>query len=279
MIKCPSCGKEVSEGIFCEECGASLKVGNAINDISDINSKNATKSGGSFFDAIKTKANQAKTEMLAIKSDFSSGNVLYKNPKIPNVDEKKIKVEPSEIVYFNIGGGFDIKEETFTTTEGGFVCYFVRRETKIDTVLNLVINSKIKKVEVGDEISVNIVYKITFNVDNVDTFFNKLVSAKQDTWKVGDVNALLTDELNEMVINSVKEGLANDGNLNLLNINRQIEGFNQTIIDLINNYVSEYGMVIEILQIDNISTDVNEINKVLIDYIYNKQDNVISSTE
>lgn len=256
-MNCPNCGAEISGGKFCEKCGAPLT---SVNE-------NAN-SQSSFFDKLKNQANKAATDLLALKSDFSNGNILFKVSKIPSVQEKKIKVETNEFAYFNNGSGFAQHEETFTTTEGSFVCYYLKKETKFNSILSLSLKSKVKKVETSDEISVGLKYNFLFFVENIDVFFNKLISLKQDTWKIIDINSALSSKLNEIVIKIVNDGISNDGNLNLKDTKGQIESFNAKIVENINTYVSEYGIKLESINLDSVNTDMYEINKVLIDYIY-----------
>ena len=256
-MNCPNCGAEISGGKFCEKCGALLT--NASNNV---NSQN------SFFDKLKNQANKAATDLLAIKSDFSNGNILFKASKIPSVQEKKIKVEGNECVYFNNGSGYTKHEETFTTTENSFVCYYLKKETKFNSILNISFKSKVKKVESGDEISVGVKYNLLFFVENIEVFFNKLISLKQDTWKVIDINSAISSKLNEIVLSIVTEGISSNGNLDLKDTKSQIDSFNEKIIEKINAYASEFGIKLEVINLDNINIDVNEINKVLIDYLY-----------
>ena len=81
MNVCPNCGAEISGGKFCERCGAPLNFSN-----------NSFETQNSIFDKLKKQANKAATDLLAIKSDFTNGNIIFNVQKIPNVQEKKLKV-------------------------------------------------------------------------------------------------------------------------------------------------------------------------------------------
>lgn len=92
MVICSNCGASVAEGKFCEKCGSPLVPKEGVSP-SDINSATNNKpSGGGFFDKISSSMNKAATDLMAIKSDFSNGTLIYKVNKIPNVQEKKSKL-------------------------------------------------------------------------------------------------------------------------------------------------------------------------------------------
>ena len=259
MIICPSCGKEVSEANFCENCGAKLNVHESNGSIGI---------GSSIFNSLKNQMNKAATELLAIQSNFLNGNIIYKVNKIPNVQEKKVIVLNNEIMYFNNGSGFEKKIDTFTTTDNNFICFYIKNESKISNVININFRTKIMKVDNDDEISLKCRYNLQMNVVNMELFFEKLVAIKQETWTMADVNQMLFDRLNEIVINDIKSNLSNDGGLDLRDATGQINKYTEEIKNQINEYIKEYGLSVESFVLDNMLTDINEINKVLINYLY-----------
>lgn len=256
MIKCSNCGAEVEDGKFCEKCGAPLNQENVINY------------GNSLFDKLKNQANKAATDLLAIRSELINGNLIYKVNKIPSVQEKKIKIENGEIVYYDIGNGFEKKLDTFVTTDNNFTCYYVKSETKINTVISNVVRSKIMKIETNDQINIQVRYSFLLNVNDIDTFFYKLVNTKQDTWRMMDVNQLLSNKINEIVINCINENLLNVGGADLRDIKGQTNKYTKDIDSKVAEYVKEYGLNVENSSLESIMVDVNEINKILIKYIY-----------
>lgn len=269
MVVCSNCGKTVQEGKFCEKCGQPLvPKENATPLVNVENNSNIQSSVSGFFDKIGSSINKTATDIMAIKSDFSNDTVLYKVSKIPSVQEKKIRVDDSEYSYFNNGSGYTLQKETFTTTEPSFVCYYLKKDTKLNNTINLSIKTSIKKINTNDKISLGIKYNLLYFVKDHNVFFDKLVSLKQDTWKVVDVNSALSSKINSIISNIVIDSIEKDGNLDLKDAKGQIESFNNDIVEQINLYINEFGMKTDTFTIDSIITDVYEINRVLIDYIY-----------
>ena len=99
-------------------------------------------------------------------------------------------------------------------------------------------------------------------------FFNTLISMKQDTWKVIDINTMLSTQLNKIISENTINMLKEDGNLDLRDVKAQISKFTDNITNLINNEVAKYGLKVNMFKLFNAETNMAEINKILIDNLY-----------
>lgn len=279
MVKCPSCGAVVGEGKFCEKCGSPLAgatpvSGNEVNtNQAPVNNSNVNNSVGGFFNKINASVNKAATDLMAIKSDFSNATIICMVNKIPNVQEKKIRVNDDEVLYYNNGNGYELHNATFTVTDNIFICFYIKNQTLINNNVNFSIKTKIKCLNDTDEMNVNISYDICFRVIDIDTFFHKLISIRQDTFRVIDVNSMLSENLRKIIIGSLTEQLANDGNLDLRDVRGQLNKFSENIKNLINEEVKSYGMEVNSFNLSNSSTDITEINNILIKNLYKEASN------
>ena len=269
MLKCPNCGSVVQDGKFCEKCGSSL-AGAEVVDGSQINQSLNQEGGskGSFFDNLKGSMNKAATDLMAIKSNYANNTIVCMINKVPNVKEKKITVEPGEVVYFNSGSGFTKYTSTFTSELNSFFCYYVRNESKINNSFTLDINTKIMKVEIEDTLNIKINYDMILKISDIDKFFHKMMSIRQDTWKELDINALLSENIKKTINDNVTTLLANEGNLDLRDVDGQFKKYDDSTKELINKLLDEYGLVIESFLYRNCVRDINKVCEVLIKNLY-----------
>lgn len=268
MVVCSNCGASVEEGKFCEKCGSPL-VPKENATPNEFNNQNVTpQSKGGFFDKISSSMNKAATDLMAIKSDFSNGILICKVSKIPNVQEKKIKIEDTEILFYNNGTGFTKYNQTFTTQDKDFLCFYVKNVTIIQNNFIVDIKAPIKNLNDIDLINAKAMFNLELKVDEVDKFFNSLMSVRQDTWKVIDLNSMLSMSLNKIVNKNTISMLKADGNIDLRDVKAQLSKFNDNISNLINDEVGKYGLKVNIFNLANVETNVQEINKVLIDNLY-----------
>ena len=268
MVICSNCGASVAEGKFCEKCGSPLVPKEGVSP-SDINSATNNKpSGGGFFDKISSSMNKAATDLMAIKSDFSNGTLICKVSKLPNVQEKKIKIEDTEILFYNNGTGFTKYNQTFTTQDKDFLCFYVKNVTIIQNNFIVDIKAPIKNLNDIDLINAKAMFNLELKVDEVDKFFNSLMLVRQDTWRVIDLNSMLSMSLNKIVNENTISMLKADGNIDLKDVKAQLSKFNDNISNLINDEVGKYGLKVNIFNLANVETNVQEINKVLIDNLY-----------
>ena len=268
MVKCPNCNNVVQEGKFCEKCGSPLVPKEGVSP-SDINSATNNKpSGGGFFDKISSSMNKAATDLMAIKSDFSNGTLIYKVNKIPNVQEKKIKIDSGEIVFYNNGIGFTKHDQTYTTPDNEFLCFYVRNLTTIQNSFIVEIKAPIKNLNDIDLISEKAHFNMEFKADDIDLFFNSLIAIKQDIWKMIDVNSMLSTQLNKIVNENVINKIKQDGSIDLRDVKGQINKFTEDIKNLIDNEVSKYGLKVNVFNLFTVDTNMQEINKILIDNLY-----------
>lgn len=268
MVVCSKCNQVVEEGKFCEKCGSPLVPKEGVNpsDISD--ASNNQSQGGGFFDKISSSMSKAASDLMAIKSDFSNGILICKVSKIPNVQEKKIKIEDTEILFYNNGTGFTKYNQTFTTQDKDFLCFYVKNVTIIQNNFIVDIKAPIKNLNDIDLINAKAMFNLELKVDEVDKFFNSLMSVRQDTWRVIDLNSMLSMSLNKIVNENTISMLKADGNIDLRDVKAQLSKFNDNISNLINDEVGKYGLKVNIFNLANVETNVQEINKVLIDNLY-----------
>ena len=268
MVVCSKCGQVVEEGKFCEKCGSPLvpKEGVSPSEISSV--ANNQSSGGGFFDKIGSSMNKAASDLMAIKSDFSNGVLICKVSKLPNVQEKKIKIEDTEILFYNNGTGFTKYNLTFTTQDKDFLCFYVKNVTVIQNSFIVDIKAPIKNLNDVDLISEKVMFNLELKVEDIDKFFNSLMTIRQDTWRVIDLNSMLSMSLNKIVNENTISMLKADGNIDLRDIKGQLSKFNEDISNLINNEVSKYGLKVNTFILSNVETNIQEINKILIDNLY-----------
>lgn len=268
MVVCSKCNQVVEEGKFCEKCGSPLVPKEGVNPSEISSAANNQSSGGGFFDKISSSMNKAATDLMAIKSDFSNGTLICKVSKIPNVQEKKIKIEDTEILFYNNGTGFTKYNQTFTTQDKDFLCFYVKNVTIIQNNFIVDIKAPIKNLNDIDLINAKAMFNLELKVDEVDKFFNSLMSVKQDTWRVIDLNSMLSMSLNKIVNENTISMLKADGNIDLRDVKAQLSKFNDNISNLINDEVGKYGLKVNIFNLANVETNMQEINKVLIDNLY-----------
>lgn len=252
---CPNCGAPVTGGKFCEKCGTPLSAASGINS-----------SVGGFFDKIGAKVNKATSDILAIKSDYSNGIVLYKVEKIPNIQEKTIKVSADEYAFFSSGAGFTKYDATFTTTLSNFLLFFIRKDSEISNVFHFSIDSKIKRIE-EDTIKVAINYSYTLSVDP-DKFFDAVIELSQNTWSALNVDTMIFKSINVAIPNLIKEKIVLDGELDLSNYKNQIVSYDDDVQEVINKEIEKYGLKIKTLKNDSVVINTEEMNKVLIKNLY-----------
>ena len=268
MVVCSKCNQVVEEGKFCEKCGSPLvpKEGVSQSDISNI--ANNQSSGGGFFDKISSSMNKAASDLMAIKSDFSNGVLICKVSKIPNVQEKKIKVDDIEVLFYNNGTGFTKYNQTFTTQDKDFLCFYVKNVTVLQNSFIVDIKAPIKNLNDTDLINAKAHFNMELKAEDIDLFFNSLMSIKQETWRVIDINSMLSTTLNKIVNDNTINMVKNDGNIDLRDIKGQISKFTDEIKSLINNEISKYGLKVNSFTLFNVETNMQEINKILIDNLY-----------
>ena len=272
MVVCSKCGQVVEEGKFCEKCGSPLvpKEGVSQSDIS--NMANNQSSSGGFFDKISSSMNKAASDLMAIKSDFSNGVLICKVNKIPNVQEKKIKIDDTEILFYNNGAGFIKHNQTFTTQDQDFLCFYVKNVTILHNSFIVDIKAPIKNLNDTDLVNAKSHFNIELKVDDIDLFFNSLISIKQDTWRMIDLNSMLSTQLNKIINESVINMIKQDGNIDLRDVKGQISKFTDEIKSVIDNEISKYGLKVNAFTLSNVETNVQEINKILIDNLYKDYD-------
>ena len=293
---CPNCGSEVMGGKFCEKCGSALSGNNNVNvsDNQNVCPNCGTPSNGGkfcekcgtplqgaetrpfnkksstgFFDNISNQINKTASSMLSIKSDYNNGNVIYKVSKIPAVKEKTIKIEDYEMVYFNTGNGFMKYNQTFQTANNNFLCFYIKNVTFINNNFNVETKTKIKKLDTDDILNIRINYIMNLKIDDIDKFFNTFMNIRQDTWKEVDVNSHLSQNIKGIIDKNTIEMLENDGYLDLRDPKAQITKFADKIKQLIANELSSYGLIINTFSVNNVNVDVNEVNRILINNLYN----------
>ena len=62
--------------------------------------------------------------------------------------------------------------------------------------------------------------------------------------------------------------IKNNGNIDLRDVKGQISKFNDDILSLIKDEVKRYGLEVNSFSIKSVDTDIQEINKILIDNLY-----------
>lgn len=269
MVVCSNCGKTVQEGKFCEKCGQPLvPKENVSPEVNAENNSGIQGSVGGFFDKIGSSINKTATDLMAVKSNFTDGVLIFMSNKIPNVQEKKIKVDDAECVYYNKGNGFVKYNQTFMTTDNDFLCFYVRNVTTIQNSFAVEFKTAIKNLNDTDVINIKATYNLELISSDIDMFFNTLISMKQDTWKVIDINTMLSTQLNRIISENTINMLKEDGNLDLRDVKAQISKFTDNITNLINNEVAKYGLKVNMFKLFNAETNMAEINKILIDNLY-----------
>ena len=255
---CPKCGASNNGGKFCEKCGTPLEQGLPL--------PNQSKS--SIFNKIGSSMNKAASDLMAVKSDFSNGTLIYKTSKVPNVQEKKIKIDEGEIAFYNNGTGFVKHNETFVTNDNDFLCFYLKNHTIIQNVINLNVKEPIKNLNDEDLINLNLVFNMELVAFDIDLFFNSLISMKQDSWKMIEVTSMMSTSINKIVNDDVVNMLKNDGNIDLRDPEAQINKFEDSIKNDINKEVEKYGLLVEKFKLSNLDTNTEEINKILIKNLY-----------
>ena len=268
MVVCRKCGQVVEEWKFCERCGSPLipKEGVSPSDVSSAYNNQAQ--GGGFFNKISSSMNKAASDLMAIKSDFSNGILICKINKIPNVQEKKIKIEDTEILFYNNCTGFTKYNQTFTTQDKDFLCFYVKNVTIIQNNFIVDIKAPIKNLNDTDLINAKVMFNLELIAEDIDKFFNSLMSIRQDTWRVIDLNSMLSMSLNRIVSDNTIHMLKDDGNIDLRDVKVQINKFNKDISDLINIEIEKYGLKVNTFTLANVEMSIEEINKILIDNLY-----------
>lgn len=258
---CPNCGAPNTGGKFCENCGAPL--GNSQMSF------NQNQKKGGIFESISNSINSTASNMLSIKSDYNNNVVLYKVKKIPAVKEKTIKIEDYEVVFFNQGNGFTKIDNTFQTNVNDFVCFYMKKVTMLNNNFTVSMNSKIKKLDTKDSINMQVTYNISLNVEDIDKFFNYFTAMKLDSWTEVEVNSYMSSNIRTTIENNTVEMLKEDGNVDLRNPKEQISKFIEDIKLLIQNDVEKYGLKVNVFNVANVNINVNEINTILINNLYN----------
>ena len=271
MVVCSKCGATVVEGKFCEKCGSPLVASNGAST-SETRSQSyggqGSSAAGGFFDKISSSMNKAASDLMAIKSDYSNGTLIYLVKKVPNVQEKKVKVEDTESVFYNRGNGFTKYNQTFMTQDREFLCFYVRNVTTIQYNYDIEFKSAIKNLNNTDLVLVKANYSIEFIVSDVDLFFNKLIAMRQDDWKMIDVNSMLSTSINKIISENTISMLKEDGNLDLRDIFAQINKFSDKITELLNELLAQYGLKVNTFRLYNAETNIYDVNKILIDNLY-----------
>ena len=260
-LVCPNCGATNNNGKFCEQCGTPL--------VSGVNRPDNYKHSTGLFDKISSSVNKSVTDFMAVKSDFSNGTIIYLSKKVPSIQEKKIKLESDEIVFYNNGTGFVKHNQTFTTQDNNFICYFLKNTTVVQNNLILEIKTPIKNLNDVDLINVKINYNLKLIDKDIDEFFNSMMTIRQDTWRIFDINTMLSTSLNKIVSETIVKMLKEDGDIDLRNPKDQINNFLDVISDLINNEVSKYGLKVDMFELSDVETSMEEINEILIKNLYN----------
>ena len=268
MVVCSKCGQVVDEGKFCEKCGSLLVPKEGVNPSDISNMVNNQSSGGRFFDKISSSMNRAASDLMAIKSDFSNGILICKISKIPNMQEKKIKIDDTETLFYNNGTGFTKYNQTFTTQDKDFLCFYVKNVTIIQNTFIVDIKAPIKNLNDVDVISEKATFNLELKVEDNDKFFNSLISIRQDTWRVIDLNSMLSMTLNKIISDNTISMLKNDGNIDVRDVKGQLSKFSDEIIKLINDEVAKYGLNVQLLRFFNVETNIQEIYIILIDNLY-----------
>lgn len=259
---CPKCGAQVSGGKFCDKCGSMLTGGG------NQNSGNAQQSVSNLFNKLGNSINTLASDALAVKSDFSNNTILYMSNRVPQGQDKKIKVDDTEVVFFNSGNGFTKYSQSFFTQSNSFVCFYIRNTTIIPNNFRVDFDALIKNLNEEDKIHIAVNYNLELTIEDVELFFKTLVGMRQDSWKVVDVNTMLSDNLSSIVSENTINMLKEDGNLDLRDATGQIGKFTNNISNLINEAVKQYGLKVNNFILKNTETIVNEINSVLIKNLY-----------
>ena len=265
MVVCSNCGKTVSEGKISEKCGKPLvpKEGAVPSEVNENNNN-----GTSFFNKISSSMNKAASDLMAVKSDFSNGTLIYKTSKVPNVQEKKIKIDEGEIAFYNNGTGFVKHNETFVTNDNDFLCFYLKNHTVIQNVINLNVKEPIKNLNDEDLINLNLVFNMELVAFDIDLFFNSLISMKQDSWKMIEVTSMMSTSINKIVNDDVVNMVKNDGNIDLRDPKTQVNKYEDSIKNDINKEVEKYGLLVEKFKLSNLDTNTEEINTILIKNLY-----------
>ena len=265
---CSNCGADVMPGRFCEKCGKPLVPKDSVNLKDTSNMPNNQSLGTGFFDKISSSMNKAASDLMAIKSDFSNGVLICKVSKIPNVQEKKIKIDDTEVLFYNDGTGFTKYNQTFTTQDKDFLCFYIKNVTVLHNSFIVDIKAPIKNLNDTDLISEKAHFNIEIQADDIDLLFNSLMAVKQDTWRMIDVNSMLSTQLNKLISENVIDSIKKDGNIDLRDIKSQISKFTNNIKDLIDNELLKYGLRVKIFTLYDAEVNTQEINKILIDNLY-----------
>lgn len=130
------------------------------------------------------------------------------------------------------------------------------------------IKAPIKNLNDIDLISEKAHFNMELKAEDIDLFFNSLMSIKQDTWKMIDVNSMLSTQLNKIVNESVVTKIKQDGNIDLRDVKGQINKFTEDIKNLIDNEVAKYGLKVNVFNLFTVDTNMQEIYKILIDNLY-----------
>lgn len=259
---CPNCGAPSGGGKFCEKCGAPLVAG-AVSA--------GRNNGGGFFGSIQNSIGKTASNMFAIKSNYANNTVIYMVNKIPNVKEKNIKIEDFEMVFFNQGNGFAKYNQSFQVESDNFVCFYVKNVTYLNNNFMVETKSKIKCLDTDDQLNVKIGFIMTLEVEDVDLFFNTFTSIRQDSWREVDVNSHLSSNLKGIINKNTIEMLEKDGNLDLRDPKAQFSAFTHQIRDLILDEVKKYGLKVNTFSVNSVNIDMQEVNRILIENLYKNQ--------
>ena len=269
MVRCASCGSVVQEGKFCEKCGKALVAaseGTGVESVSMTQSQN-----NNFFDKIGKGIGDVAKNLTAIKSNFNNNIVIYHVPKIPNVKEKKILVDNSEVLFFNDGTGYNKYNATIITESESFTCFYIRNLTQISNVLNFNVKPYVKKLTEEDLINVKLTYDMSVEVTDIDKFFYSFIEKKQDSWTKVDINSFLSVSLNSIINDIVVEKLKNEGGYDLKNGLNQVKSYDKDIENKIDEEISKYAFKLTNFGLTNVQTNIEEINKILIDNLYKSE--------
>ena len=130
------------------------------------------------------------------------------------------------------------------------------------------IKAPVKNLNDIDLISEKAHFNMELKAEDIDLFFNSLMSIKQDTWKMIDVNSMLSTQLNKIVNENVVTKIKQDGNIDLRDVKGQINKFTEDIKNLIDNEVAKYGLKVNVFNLFTVDTNMQEIYKILIDNLY-----------
>ena len=171
-------------------------------------------------------------------------------------------------MFYNDGTGFTKYNQTFTTQDKDFLCFYIKNVTVLHNSFIVDIKAPIKNLNDTDLISEKAHFNIEIQADDIDLLFNSLMAVKQDTWRMIDVNSMLSTQLNKLISENVIDSIKKDGNIDLRDIKSQISKFTNNIKDLIDNELLKYGLRVKIFTLYDAEVNTQEINKILIDNLY-----------